>query len=224
MQKHIGFLLAVALWLAGCKKNNGNGGVSISYQPLSAGSTWNYAVTGNAAGNFTLTALDRDTSVGGNSYRVFSNSAGPNEYYRKNGSDYFRFAQITELNNQAFELLYLKENLAVGQSWTEIKSANIPVTGFGVLPVTAQFTFAVVARDFDTTISGVTYRKIIRLSATPVFSATVGGAPTNIPSTADIRYYYAANVGLVYAKNQLSVPLAGININTETHLQSYTIR
>lgn len=203
-----------------CKKQSPSAPAG-SFQPNTSGSTWNYNISGTLTGNFTLTATSRDTSIGSRSYRVFTNSAGPNEYYAQSGSDYFRFSSLAELNNQAVELLYLKDNLAVGQTWVEIKTVNVTITGLGTQPVTASLTFRVAEKGIRHTVNGTAYDDVMRIDVTPSFSILTSAIPVN---SSNIRYYYARNVGLIQSFNALRIDLAGINTSTETRLTSYTIR
>lgn len=221
--RNISVITLLLLFMGGavsCKKGT-NSAPAASFQPTGAGSTWNYSVTGTTSGSFTLTATSRDTSIGSRSYRVFTNSAGPNEYYAQSGSDYFRFSSLAELNNQAVELLYLKDNLAVGQTWVEIKTVNVTITGLGTQPVTASLTFRVAEKGIRHTVNGTAYDDVMRIDVTPGFSILSSAIPVN---SSNIRYYYARNVGLIQSFNALRIDLAGINTSTETRLTSYTIR
>ncbi|MFN4286185.1 MAG: hypothetical protein ACK4E8_09510 [Lacibacter sp.] len=213
-------LLLLAAGMFACKKDTAKEPTG-SFQPTGSGSTWNYSVTGTSSGTFTLTATSRDTTINGRPYRVFTNSAGPNEYYLQSGSDYFRFSSLAELNNQVVELLYLKTNLSVGQTWVEVKTVNATITGLGTQPVTATLTFTVAEKGIRHTVNGVTYNDVIRIDVTPSFSLMASAIPVN---SSNIRYYYARNVGMIQSFNALRIDVAGINTNTETRLTSYTIR
>ena len=59
-----------------------------NFQPVSAGSTWTYATVSNGvSGSYTITATGNDSTINGKVYKIFTNSAGPNEYYYKTGND-----------------------------------------------------------------------------------------------------------------------------------------
>jgi hypothetical protein len=215
--------LFVVLCSGNCKKNTPpSAGDLGDYQPLTAGSEWNYTVTGGAAaGTYKLTVLNRDSSVNGRSFRVFSNSAGPNEYYNKTGSDYFRFTAPAELNNQQIELLYLKDNLDKGQTWAETKTVRINFSGT-LVNVTAQFTYTIADKGIEHVVNGVTFKDVIRVTVVPVFSAFGSNIPVD-PSTS-IQYLYARKVGMINSKVLVKIPLASIDTNTETKIGSYTIK
>jgi hypothetical protein len=204
-------ILFIVLSASNCKKSGTNPPAAANtYQPLTVGSEWNYTVTGSNAGSFKVTMLNRDTTVNGKSYKVASNTAGPNEYYNKSGNDYFRYNKVAELNNQEVELLYLKDNVNVGTSWTETESATIQG-----IPVTVQLAFTISEKGISYVVNGVTFTDVIKVTVVPTFP---------VPSTSDLQYYYARNVGLIYSKTNLSIPLASINSNSETKLGAYTIR
>lgn len=228
MQKNllIFTLLLITLSAVNCKKNTDTTPpVTTDYQPLTTGSEWNYTVTGTNAGTFKITATNKDSVISGRSYKVFTNSSAANEYYYKSSGDYFRYNSIKELNNQLVEVLYLKDNLARGQTWTETKTVNINVgPPLGTVPGTVQFVFTVSEKGIDHIVDGVTFKDVIKITAVPSFSILVMGTPTSVPSTSDLQYFYSKSVGLIYSKTILAVPLASINASSETKLGAYTIK
>jgi hypothetical protein len=159
---------------------------------------------------------------------VFTNSSGPNEYYFRNGSEYFRYTTLPGLTDQSFELKYLVDNLSVGATWVETKSANVDLSalsipGIGIVPVTVQITFKIEEKGISHTVDSKTYSDVIRVSANLKITAP---APLGeiIPSPNDINYYFAKGVGMVHNTIVFGVTLAGINVNSETKLTSYTIK
>lgn len=213
------FLFAVT----SCKKNGSNNTTTAQgdYQPMGSGSEWNYSITGTTTASFKLTATTTDTLVNGKSYKIFTNSAGANEYYNKTGGDYNRYAKLGELNNQVVELLYLKDNVNKGTTWVETKTVNIFVTGIGTVPVTAMFTFTVAEKGIEYIVNGVTFKDVIKITAVPSFTASGSTIPIG---PYDLQYFYAKKTGLIYSKVVLSIPLASVNVNTETKINSFTIR
>lgn len=216
-------ILFIVLSAGNCKKPGTDNppAAESTYQPLTVGSEWNYTVTGSNAGTFKVTILNRDTTVNGKTYSVASNSAGPNEYYAKFSSDYLRFNKFPELNNQLIELLYLKDNLAKGQTWTETKTVNINIGGPTPVPVTANLVFTIAEKGIDYVVNGVTFKDVIKVTVAPSF--IVFGTPQN-PDSYDLQYFYAKNVGLIYSKTSIVISLASINSNSETKLGAYTIK
>lgn len=227
MQKNllIFTVLLITLSAGNCKKNPDTPAVTGDYQPLTTGSEWNYTVTGTNAGAFKVTATGKDSVINGRTYKVFVNSSAANEYYYKSSGDYFRYNSIKELNNQLVEVLYLKDNLAKGQQWTETKTVNINVgPPLGTVPVTVQFVFTVTEKGIDHIVDGVTFKDVIKITAVPSFSVLVLGSPTPVPSTSDLQYFYSKNIGLIYSKTILTIPAASISANSETKLGAYIIK
>ena len=230
MQKNllIFTLLLITLSAVNCKKNQDTAPpVTTDYQPLTTGSEWNYTVTGTNAGTFKVIATSKDSVISGRSYKVFTNSGAANEYYYKSSGDYFRYNSIKELNNQLVEVLYLKDNLAKGQTWAETRTVNINVgPRLGSVPVTVQFVFTVSEKGIDYIVNGVTFKDVIKITAVPAFSVIIPPltTPSAISSTSDLQYFYSKNVGLIYSKTILTIPTASINANSETKLGTYTIQ
>lgn len=210
------------LSLGSCIKQSSdipNQGSKANYQPTTAGSEWNYRVTGTSNYIYKVKAEDRDTTINNKPYRVFSNNKDPNEYYYKTGGDYFRFTNPPEFNFQPVDLLYIRDYLGVGQEWLEVKSIKVPVGGVDV-NVSAEVTIKIEEKDISYDVNGVTYKNVIHLSVKPEFKALL----IPIGNTNDIHYYYADNIGLIYNKTALKIPVANVDINKETKLTSYIIK
>ena len=170
-----------------------------NYQPTSAGSAWSYTSTSNSVSkNYTLTATANDSVIDGKTYKVFLNSGGPNEYYYKTGNDYSRYSYFEALN-QALDLLYLKENYSVGQTWTQNKNATINgVNGTAILEC------VVAAKAVNHTVNGKTYTDVMDIKINPTFSVN-GILLTN--NKAEIHYYFSNNVGFIHSTTDLSVAI-----------------
>jgi hypothetical protein len=212
-------MLYVTLSSSNCKKKSDpEPTASDTYQPVTSGSEWNYTTTGSTAGGavnttFKLTATPSDSTVSGRRFRIFTNSAGANEYFLKTGNEYFRISSFAGLPSSV-EFLYLKDNLAAGGNWTEIKSITVP----GVpIAIPVNLSYSIVGNKFDTSFNGNSFKDVIRVRVIPTSSlATV--------DLDDITYLYAKNVGMIANKIRLKISLASIDANTETKLGSYTIK
>lgn len=213
------FVLYVTLTSSDCnKKTNTTPTVPVTYQPITTGSEWNYTTTGTIASGpvnvvYKLTSTSKDTASGGRTYKVFTNSAGPNEYYNKTGNDYYRISSFAALP-QALDVLYLKDNQTAGASWSETKTITIPGAPF---PVPVNLNFTIVGNKFDTSFNGNSFKEVIRVKVTP--SITGVTIDNN-----DITYLFAKDVGMIVNKVRLKVSLASIDVNTETKLGAFIIK
>lgn len=193
----------------------------INYQPDTAGSEWNYTTTGTNGGasvnnSYKLTSTSRDSVANSKTYKVFTNSIGPNEYYNKSGNDYYRITAFPGFG-QFLEVLYLKDNVTVGGSWQDTK--NVTVSG---IPVTVVSTFTIAEKGINHVVNAVTFKNVIKVNVTLVLTAF--GTPVPVDPASSIQYFYANKIGMINNKVVFKIPLAAIDVNTETKLGAYTIK
>ncbi len=211
-------ILFIVLSAGNCKKPStpDPGTPASTYQPTTTGSEWNYTTTGTTASGpvnttFKLTATSKDSVSNGKTFRVFSNSSGANEYYVKVGNDYSRISVFPGLEQQ-IELLYLKDNLSAGGSWSETK--NVVVQGTTV-PV--NVTYTIIGSKFDTSFSGSDFKEVIRIKVTPAITGLTF-------QENNVTYLFAKNVGMIFNKVRLKATLLGMDADTETKLGVYIIK
>jgi hypothetical protein len=223
MKKLIPALLALPLFFASCDKDDDSTPPAANYQPTSAGSTWTYETTNNITtvkASFTVTAKGTDTTIGTKTYKVYTNSAGTNDYYYNNGSDYYQFGGIAGITDNT-ELLYLKTNLAAGAGWDETKTVSIP--SLGNANVKLSYTF--VEKVASMTVEGNAYSDVLHIKVT-LSNITVSGIP--IPVTLqELHFYYAPGVGRIKSQIKLTLtpPIGSpIVVDNETNLKSSLIK
>jgi len=210
------FVLLIAL--ISCKKSSSDPSTTPpaeKYMDFTAGSASKYQTTNNLTAGVTLnilTSTNRDSTIAGKSYHVFTNSNGtPNEYYNITGNDYWTYRNLgVAFNNQSVASIYLKDNAAVNTSWnTDI---NLPVTGFpSGVPVTLINT--ITEKGVARTVNGVNYTDVLHITTT----VSVTGLPAGSITT-DIHSYYARKAGLIENKNKISAPLLSVNVDQKTIL------
>ena len=197
------------------------------YMTLTAGSTWNYELINNTlpttTTQYTLTALNRDSSIFGRSYRVFSNSNGPNEYYNITGDyDYYTYRTITSVIAAGQRVdLYLITGQAKGFTWSQ--NYGFSMGGF---PQTLTLTNTIVDKGISKTVNGISYTNVIHIKTVLTSTGLSAGAFTN-----DINSYYAPNVGLIENTTQAPLTLPGapggpptvLTENTTTRLKTATL-
>ena len=221
-------LLALSIGGISCQKEDPSAPVTptvVQYMSLSAGSTWNYELVDNAPATtttpFTITSTSRDSAIGSRSYHVFTNSIGGNEYYNITGHEYYNFRSLpSALGGASVEYLYLKDNAAVGDSWSQA----FPVTLSGIA-LNATLTNTITEKGISKTVKGIAYTDVIHVTTTVV--VTVGGAP--LPASAlitDIQSYYAGKFGMIQSTNKINLNFSGISDNTDqlTNLNTADIK
>lgn len=209
-------LIAASLILfTKCKKDDNpvTEAVTTNYSPLTVGSTWtyNYTQSPNPTVPYTLTVVDKDTTISGKTYKVLSSSDGSgNKYLAKVDSNYYRFATYPIIGN--FEELYLKDNRDVNSTWTN----SVPFTYPGIpIPLTANLTYTVKEKGGSSTVNGTAYNDVIHIRldvSLPSPFGNVGGGD----------FYYAKNIGLI--NSIISVQAAAGSFSSTTSLTSYTIK
>ena len=91
MKKTFKGLFALLLIAISCKKSDSTPVEGVKYMDFTAGTSSKYQSTNNltaAVTTYTVTSTNRDSTINGKAYHVFTNSSGtPNEYYNITGSD-----------------------------------------------------------------------------------------------------------------------------------------
>lgn len=187
-----------------------------SYMTLTVGSSRSYELKNNtppvATTNYTVTATNRDTTVNGRTYRVFSTSSGGSEYYAQTGSDYYTYQILPiAVGTTNVEILFLKDNASVGATWV---AATAPLTVPGIpIPLTITINNTLAEKGITRTVNAKTYTDVIKVTSTI--------AVTGLPGvTSAIEYYYAPKYGLIENSVMLSSALAMISVDTDTRLMS----
>ena len=226
MKIKFGLLCAIIFISISCKKTGSTPAPPSqpdNYYNTAAGSSWNYHAVDNSgstpAMDYTVTSTSRDSSINGKSYHVFNNSAGGNQYLNLSGNDYYQFDSLPAgVGAGAIERLYLKDNAAAGNSWSQNLSIMIP--GF---PLQIPFTITnnIMEKDVTRTVSGTSYANVIHISTT-ISSSVVPAASlvTNINS------YYAPRYGLIENSSIVHLNYLGFtqDVDTQTTLVSAILK
>lgn len=224
MKKLFPVLFALTVGFVACDKDDDDGGSTpANYQPLTAGSTWTYETTtrpANTKTSYTLTATTGDSSINSKTYKIFTNSAGTNDYYYNNGTEYYQFGGIAGITGNT-ELLYLKSNLSAGAGWNETKNVTIP--GIGNASVKMNYTF--VEKMASMSVEGATFNDVLHVKV-ELSDISVTGMPLPVASQ-DLHFYYAPGVGRIKSQLKLTInpPIGSpIVVDNETNLKSYSIK
>ncbi|MFY7988249.1 MAG: hypothetical protein ACOVNP_05145 [Flavobacterium sp.] len=91
-----------------------------------------------------------------------------------------------------YEFIILKDNIAVGQSWTGTYTSTTTYTGIPSITLTTNYTGTILAKNVAATVDGETYNDVIKVSF--VQNTTMAGAPATVVNT---EYWFAKNVGVI---------------------------
>jgi hypothetical protein len=228
MKMRIFGLFSLSLMLFACKKSDPDPvpAAPTPYMSTSANSTWQYEQITNPTGpgtvttNYTLTSTNRDSTINGKPYHVYTNSNGnASEYYNITGSDYYQYRSLpAALGGTKIDALYLKDNLATGGSWTQ--NVNITISGVNVALI---LTNNITEKGVTKTVNGINYTDVITVTTT--ITPNTPGIPASA-ITSDIKSYYARKVGLIQNDTKVVVNFMGFNQTTDnqTKLKSSDIK
>ena len=181
------------------------------YFPRTANSNWSYEFDDVSADSILLVATNLTHTVGPNVYTIFAatpdvtlgfDSAG---YYRKAGNDYYRYTNLADYigfdNDQYQEFIFIKDNLAAGQTWTTPGFSG----QFSGTPVTIRMIYRIVQQNVNyplTTSTGiVTYQNVIAVEEK--YQTLVGGNWVDATALMGGYYvdYYARGIGWILSES-----------------------
>ena len=173
--------------------------------PLTYNSYWTYDDL--LSPGDTLKRIINDSVVtGGNQYKILEETpmvAAPVQYsFRKGGDNYYEYGSvdkytaavkfIPQLNS---EILFLKENLVSGSTWTSDEYIG---TISGGQSIYLQYNFSCIDANATVTINGKTFINVYKIAMTPMVRSAI---TYPYSGTSEIReLYYAKGIGLIYAK------------------------
>jgi hypothetical protein len=172
--------------------------------PLTENSWWSYVQQeGELVDTLKVTNIGKGM-IGDKEYNRFEyTEAGQVEgeaYFRKEGNDYYEYADVTKYSVLSFdvpqlgEILFLKENLAAGDTW---QSADFTGVSNGA-DVTLRYEFTCTGVNETLPLNGTTYSGITKVDYKAV-SVTNGVTADAGPV---ITLYFAKGIGLVYQSAQ----------------------
>jgi hypothetical protein len=189
--------------------------------PLTTNSWWSYDDVDGLFVNAgdSLKRMDINTLVytGNNlAYNVFQEQDNTTPfdsfYYRRSGNDYFELNVADLYSTFSFDSLvvgdinFLKEGLAVNQSWTSAEFSG----KMNNSPAKLQYAYTCTAASTTATINGNNFNNVYKISWKPRINLNNTGY-VDEPGTS-YESWYAKGVGLIYFKATLSSGTATINI------------
>lgn len=226
MKTKLFILSAVTLFFSACgKKDNPAPAVTAdsSYINTTAGSTWNYQQIDSSGATpstttYSLTSTSQDSTINGRKYHVYNYSNGGNNYMVQSGNDYYQYDSIPFSGGIRVERLYLKDNLNVGDTWTDNFNFTVPSIP---LPIVITATNKIVEKGISRSVSGSNYSNVIHVST----SLSAAGIPSS-GFNATINSYYAPKYGLIESGTMLSVNYLTLSesVNIHTNLVGATLK
>ena len=207
-------LLILLTVLFACKKSSDSSTtVAEKYISVTSGSTWQMRLVDNttaATTNYTVTSTNRDSTINGKAYHVFTNSnTGINEYNFISGNDYYTFRTLgLTLGSAQVETIYLKDNSSAGTTWAQTINLTVPGIPF---PVPITITYTIAEKGVSRTVNGIAYTNVIHV--------TMAISSSLVPSsglTTDIQSYYAPKFGLIENTNKVNLNFSGFVQSTDT--------
>lgn len=174
------------------------------YFPMAVGNTWNYT-------NDASLVLGATQVVNGKTYYKETNSffigaiewPDLEEFVRKeNGIYYSMVKSVPNSDNpiQPQEIIILKDNLAVGGTWTSTFSLTYSdEDGVGILTVNSDY--VIEQKDVTLTVNGTTYQNVIKVKSTDSSVLTINGVPfgEDLPGTTET--WFAKDIGIIKMKS-----------------------
>ncbi|MGH2562885.1 MAG: hypothetical protein ACRDE5_00115 [Ginsengibacter sp.] len=169
------------------------------YFPLTQNSNWTYNLVGGTSSDSVHTVvIGYSPTFGSNTYNTIAaydvpstGQAYDSAYYRKPGGDYYEYDVFSNIipfdQTLAGEFIFLKDNVAVGTTWT---SPDISGTINGI-SITAYIKMTILAKAVPVTIATFNFPDVIKVK----YEYFINGDPSAVET--DERWF-AKNVGEIH--------------------------
>src|SRR6218665_367229 len=217
-------LLFVAAFSSCSSDDSGdsNGTTTGNYFPMAVGNQWNYT-----NGSTTTQSRLIGTTTFGNTTYYESDDTGAEldiqNWVAKKGASYFQKAGDTTFNQsgttivmQGYELRILRDDIAVGESWTGSASPKVPYSGSGVsgsFKAKVNYEGTILAKDVSETLNGVVFNNIIKVGLHAVVNSN------GQINTIDSEYWFAKDIGMIKEVETSTVD----NITKTRTITSYSL-
>ena len=206
------FVLSLAFTTVSCDNEpvdpaleiGGGGSSSGDYWPTAINNEWLMERDGVALDPLKIVGTG---NFGGQTYYKFAPQSGSGtstsgtvtNWLNKNNGVYKLKTDDINVNAGGFsgtqtgyEFIILKDNIAVGQSWSGTYTSTTTYTGIPSITLTTNYTGTILAKNVTATVDGETYNDVIKVSL--VQNASMAGAPATVVNT---EYWFAKNVGVI---------------------------
>lgn len=179
------------------------------YFPRTTNSNWTYEIDDNANDTARFFVIPPQMAVAGNSYKIFmvtsGNTVDSSGYYRKNGSEYYRYRDVGDFigfdSALRREYKFLDDVAPTGTNWkSEMYNGMVTIGGLPPQPMTVRFSTTVFQKLNSLPVTAstgpVTYNDVIVIWEK--YEQLLAGGWVDITSQAgSFKKYYAKDIGLV---------------------------
>lgn len=222
----ISILFLTVLTLSSCSSDDtntdDNGITTGNYLPLAVGNKWNYTNGSTTS----LVQIIGTANFGGTTYYEDDDSGSEIDiqswaakkgasYYQKTG-DYTFTQGSTTFVLKSYELKVLKDDLAVGESWSGDIYPKLNYSGSsgsGTYPVHISYEGIIIAKNVSATVEGVSYNNVIKVEMNVV--QTVNSQVFNING----EVWFAKDIGVIMD----TATSTADNITRTKYLTSYEL-
>lgn len=213
-------LFVLAIFMVRCKLDapDMTGFVSTidGNQPLTKGSTWTYVQSYSNGHTFndTITMNGSRAVINGRTYYAATEKAdtATSTTYFYQGNNEYRIRSSVMGNGYLVEYLYLKDDVAIGQTWTAPVTDNGKLSGFP-----AQIIGSVLQRDTTMTIGSITFNHVTHTQLQLQYDLGIGLGFTTYQL---IDFYVARGIGIIETDTNAGQP---INLKSKGPITSFKI-
>ncbi|RPD40300.1 hypothetical protein [Chitinophaga barathri] len=206
------FVISLLIFAA-CKKETSFEepfkGNTCDYAPYTTGSVFEYEMVDVATGDtldYTL-RVEGDTVYNGEDFRKLTDDfTGEYSLFRCGGGNYQQLLDVSAIPNAPADPIktdYLKDNMRLGESWTELLPVTLPVIG----DVNINIAYTIIQKGTGKTVLGVQFSEVIGVRMEV-------SVPPILPPETLTTNYYAKGVGLIQVDR----------FEDTTYLKTYTIK
>jgi len=185
-----------------------------TYQPVTKDTYWKTVSTLTPGITSTATMTGETQTINGKLYYVANNTFTGNSNtfkgYYYHGNDNYLLRSTTLIANLTVDFLYLKDNYAIGKTWTATVTDDGLVNG-----VPGQIIGKIVEQGITKTVGGKKFTDVIHTNLVLQYNMGNGFEDTEI-----FDFYMAKNVGIIQV--DANIPIA--NITSSSTLTDYSVK
>lgn len=186
-----------------------NGVSQFDYYPRTAGSNWTYEIDDNALDTAKFFVANSLLTIERNIYNLFNvsrdNVSDSSGYYRKSGSDYYRYMNLGDFigfdKPLWGEFVFLKDDVDAGTNWkSQGFTGEVTIAGLSTQSMTIRFSSTIIQKDIavsvSTSLGAVEFTNVIVVEEK--YEQLIRGTWVDITLQVGLfRKYYARNIGLI---------------------------